>query len=65
MLVNPEEKLLPHDPGALGKFVKAGRRLDLDVGMICRKDFGRSVEYDALFIRETKPLIDHTFRCER
>jgi len=62
MLVNPEEKFPPSDGGALRRFVRAGRRLGLDVEMIGRKDFGRLAEYDALFIRETTSLTDHTFR---
>ena len=62
ILANPEEKLPPSDKGALKNFVKAGNELGIDVDMITKKDIGRLAEYDALFIRETTAINDHTYQ---
>lgn len=62
ILHNPQEKLPPSDRTALKKFIRAGRRLGIDVDLIEKKDFVRLAEYDALFIRETTTLLDHTYR---
>ncbi len=65
MLVNPDEKLPPSDAPALNKFIKAGRKLGVDVDIISPKDYMRIAEYDALFIRETTRVNDHTYRFSR
>lgn len=65
MLVNPEELLPPSDKAALNKFIKAGRKLDLNVDIISPKDYMRIAEYDALFIRETTRVNNHTYRFSR
>ncbi len=62
ILVNPEEKLPPSDKAALKKFVTVGKQLGLDVDLITKKDYVRLAEYDALFIRETTAIDDHTYR---
>jgi glutathione synthase/RimK-type ligase-like ATP-grasp enzyme len=62
VLVNPDEALPPSDPRALKQFQKAGAAEGIEVEMITRKDFLRLAEYDALFIRETTSIKDHTFR---
>jgi len=46
-------------------FIKAGHRQRVDVELITRKDFSRIAEYDALFIRETTSIDNHTFRFAR
>lgn len=62
ILVDPEEKLPPSDPDALKFFIKAGRKLGIDVELIEKKDFSHLAEYDALFIRETTSISNHTYR---
>jgi glutathione synthase/RimK-type ligase-like ATP-grasp enzyme len=65
ILHDPEEKLPPSDPRALGRFVKAGSKLGVDIDFITKKDFSRLAEYDALFIRETTQMEHHTYRFAR
>jgi glutathione synthase/RimK-type ligase-like ATP-grasp enzyme len=65
MLHNPEEKLPPSSPEALGRFVRAGAALGVEVELIRKQDLLRLPEFDALFIRETTALDDHTYRFAR
>lgn len=65
MLVNPEEAMAPSDRVALSRFVRAGRKLGIDVDLITRKDYMRLPEYDGLFIRETTSIDHHTYRFAR
>ena len=62
ILHDPSEAMPPSNPKALKSFIRAGKRLGLDVELITRKDYGRLAEYDALFIRETTAINHHTFR---
>ncbi len=62
ILVDPDEKMPPSDARALKRFEKAARRIGLDVDTITRKDFSRLAEYDALFIRATTNIDNHTYR---
>src|SRR5699024_2864485 len=62
MLVDPEEAMPPSNRRALKAFVGAGRQLGIDVDLVTRHDFSRLAEYDALFIRETTTIDNHTWR---
>ena len=62
ILVDPEEKFPPSDGTAIKRFMRAGRALDIDVELITRRDFPRVGEFDALFIRATTAIDDHTYR---
>lgn len=62
ILHNPNEEFAPSDKKALNNFIKAGKELDVQVELIEKKDFGRIAEYDALFIRETTSITNHTYR---
>ena len=62
ILVNPKEKLPPSDPAALKKFVRIGNQMGINVELITRKDYVNLAEYDALFIRETTAINNHTYR---
>jgi glutathione synthase/RimK-type ligase-like ATP-grasp enzyme len=62
ILTNPEEKLPPSDADAIGNFERIGRKLGIDVDQITKKDFARLGEYDALFVRETTSINNHTYR---
>lgn len=65
ILYNPEEKEPPSDEKALQKFIKEGRKLGLRVDLLTKKDIGKILEYDALFIRETTNVDHHTYRIAR
>ncbi|MDR5904184.1 RimK family protein [Franzmannia qiaohouensis] len=65
ILVDPQEALPPSNKSALKQFIRAGRRLGIDVSLITRRDAGRLAEFDALFIRETTALDHHTYRMAR
>lgn len=62
ILHDPEEKLPPSNRRALERFGRVGQRLGINVELVTRRDYGRLGEYDALFIRETTSLSDHTYR---
>ena len=62
ILHNPKESLAPSSPEALKKFISVGAKLGVGVELIQRTDFLRLAEYDALFIRETTSVTDHTYR---
>ncbi|MBN2040630.1 MAG: RimK family protein [Spirochaetes bacterium] len=61
ILYNPEEKLPPSNKKALNKFISIGKKLNIDVELITKKDYSRLAEYDALFIRETTALEHYTY----
>ena len=65
ILHQPGEKDAPSNAEALKKFVKAGQKQGLDTQLITKDDFGRLSEFDALFIRETTNVNNHTFRFAR
>lgn len=65
MLVNEKERMPPSNRGALKSFVKAGAELGINVELIDKADYSRLAEYDALFIRETTALADHTYQFAR
>jgi len=62
ILVDPDERLPPSDKTALKKFVSIGKQLGINVELITKKDYVRLAEYDALFIRETTAMDNHTYR---
>ncbi len=65
ILVDPGEALPPSNRSALKAFIRAGRRLGIDVSLITKRDAGRLAEFDGLFIRETTALDHHTYRMAR
>lgn len=62
ILHNPDDPLPPSDARALKQFVKAGKKLGVEVDLITRRDYARLAEYDALFIRDTTRINHYTFR---
>lgn len=62
ILHDPEEKLAPSDPAALKKFIKIGKDMGIFVELITRQDYASLLEFDALFIRETTGINNHTYR---
>jgi len=65
ILHKEKDPMGPSNERALNRFVKAGQKLGIDVELITKEDFGRLREFDALFIRETTSVNDHTFRFAR
>ncbi|MFZ5959303.1 RimK family protein [Pseudomonas knackmussii] len=62
ILHNPDERLPPSNARALENFIRVGKGLGIDVELIEKKDYARLAEYDALLIRETTRVEDHTYR---
>ena len=62
ILVNPDELMPPSDAKAIRKFAKAAEKVGFGVDVITKNDFGKLIQYDALFIRETTNVNHHTFR---
>lgn len=62
ILYNPQEEFAPSNKKALQNFTQAGKEHDVLVELIEKKDFARIAEYDALFIRETTSITNHTYR---
>ncbi len=65
ILVNKEEKTPPSCPEALARFRKAAEKTGFYVEFITKADKRRICEFDALFIRETTAIEDHTYEISR
>ncbi len=65
ILVNPQEKNPPSCPDALQSFKKAAEKIGFYVEFITKEDISQLSEYDALFIRETTNVNDHTYQFSR
>lgn len=65
ILHNPEEKMPPSNRKALANFVQAARHEGLQAELVTPEDYNRIPEFDALFIRETTAVNDHTYRFAR
>lgn len=62
ILHDPKDPLPPSNAKALKAFIKAGRKMGIDVELIEKKDYARLAEYDALFIRDTTRINHYTYR---
>ncbi len=65
ILVNPDESTPPSCPRALHKFKQAAHRKGLYVEFITRADRDKINQFDALFIRETTSVNNHTYEFSR
>ncbi|MCM2971509.1 RimK family protein [Larsenimonas suaedae] len=65
ILIDPQEALPPSNKSALKAFIRAGRKLGIDVSLITHRDEGRLAEFDGLFIRETTRIDHHTYRMAK
>ncbi|MBN1820906.1 MAG: GNAT family N-acetyltransferase [Prolixibacteraceae bacterium] len=65
ILVNPEEKNPPSCPEALQNFKKAAEKAGFYTEFITKEDFSQIPEFDALFIRETTDVNNHTYHFSR
>lgn len=62
ILHDPAENNPPSNKAALKKFQDIGKKMNIWVELITKADFSTLLEYDALFIRETTAINNHTFR---
>ena len=65
ILVNPHEKTPPSCAKALHKFKIAANKRGIYTEFITKSDFDKINEFDALFIRETTSVSDHTYEFSR
>lgn len=65
VLVNPIEKTAPSCPLALQKFKLAANKKGLYLEFITNDDLDKINEFDALFIRETTSVNNHTYEFSR
>ena len=65
ILVNPNEQYPSSNPAALKKFKNAAEKVGLYTEFITREDYNRIYEFDALFIRETTSVNNHTYKFSR
>lgn len=64
-LVDAKEELPPSRIQSLKYWSKVAEKMGVDVEPIGRKDLARLANYDALFIRETTSISNHTYRFAR
>lgn len=65
ILSNSKDDHSPSNDRALEKFIEAAEKMGIDAELIDRDAYSRLPEYDALFIRETTSVTNHTFRFAR
>jgi len=65
ILFDPEDHTAPSDPGAIERFAVAADKLGIETEVISRTDYGRLLEFDALFIRATTAVNHYTYRFAR
>lgn len=65
ILWDSESKTTPSDEKAIERFTEAAERLQIATEIIDKDDYGRVAEFDALFIRATTAVNNHTFRFAR
>ena len=65
ILINPKEKNPPSCPVALQNFKKAADKEGFYTEFITKENFSQLSEFDALFIRETTSVNDHTYHFSR
>jgi glutathione synthase/RimK-type ligase-like ATP-grasp enzyme len=65
VLYDPNEALAPSSLASIKHFARIAEKLDIDVEPITKKQFHQLAEYDALWIRETTSIDNHTYRFAR
>src|SRR5690606_27310390 len=65
ILVNKNDPMPPSNEKALQKFQRAAEELRIGTTLIEAKDFSKIPTFDALFLRETTSVTDHTYRFAR
>ena len=64
-LYDPKEQLPPSSFDTLRHWSRVAEKLGVEVEPITKKDLARLAEFDALFIRETTSIDNHTYRFAR
>lgn len=64
-LIDPQEELPPSTVGSLRHWARVAGRMGVEVEPITRRDLAKLANYDALFIRETTAISNHTYRFAR
>ena len=62
VLYDPAEKLPPSSPRTLKHWARLAEKQGVEVEPIGRRDLARLTEFDALFIRETTSIRNHTYQ---
>jgi glutathione synthase/RimK-type ligase-like ATP-grasp enzyme len=65
VLSDPNEKLAPSSQASMKHWARIAEKLGVEVEPITRRDLARLAEFDALFIRETTSIDNHTYRFAR
>jgi glutathione synthase/RimK-type ligase-like ATP-grasp enzyme len=65
VLYDPKEAMPPSPPSTLRYWAKLAAPQGVEVEPITRRDLGRLAEFDALFIRETTSIRNHTYYFAR
>jgi glutathione synthase/RimK-type ligase-like ATP-grasp enzyme len=64
-LVDPQEELPPSSIASLRHWSRIAEKMGVEVEPIGRRDLPKLANYDALFIRETTSISNHTYRFAR
>ena len=64
-LVDPQEELPPSSISSLRYWSRIAEKMGVEVEPITKKDLARLANFDALFIRETTSISNHTYRFAR
>jgi len=64
-LVDPNEQLPPSEISSLRHWARIAEKMGVEVEPITRRELAKLANYDALFIRETTAISNHTYRFAR
>jgi glutathione synthase/RimK-type ligase-like ATP-grasp enzyme len=65
VLYNPQEEMPPSTLPTLKHWARIAEKFGVEIEPITRRDLARLAEFDALFIRETTSIDNHTYRFAR
>jgi glutathione synthase/RimK-type ligase-like ATP-grasp enzyme len=65
VLFDPNDKMPPTNFSSLKHWARIAEKMGVEVEPITRRDLARLAEFDALFIRETTSIDNHTYRFAR
>ncbi|WP_432284420.1 RimK family protein [Aminobacter sp. BA135] len=64
-LIDPNEQLPPSEIASLRHWARIAEKMGVEVEPITKKDLAKLANYDALLIRETTSISNHTYRFAR
>jgi glutathione synthase/RimK-type ligase-like ATP-grasp enzyme len=64
-LIDPNEQLPPSEISSLRYWARIAEKMGVEVEPITKKDLAKLANYDALLIRETTSISNHTYRFAR